>query len=167
MLIMYESSRIDTVNWQTPNGDDIKLYVKRDDLIHPIVSGNKWRKLQFSIAEAKNAGQDTLLTFGGAYSNHIVATAFACKDVGLKSIGIIRGDELNPDSNETLRQAKNFGMDLVFVDRETYEWRHERSYHQELWELYGSFYLVPEGRGQLSRGYGMCADSGRNGFQIR
>ncbi|MDB2385394.1 1-aminocyclopropane-1-carboxylate deaminase/D-cysteine desulfhydrase, partial [Polaribacter sp.] len=79
----------------------IELYIKREDLIHPYVSGNKFRKLKYNIQEAKHKTQNTILTFGGAFSNHIVATAVACKLNNLKSIGIIRGEELGVDLQKT------------------------------------------------------------------
>ena len=138
-------SPIQELTWKPLLDRGVKLFVKRDDLIHPFISGNKWRKLSLNISEAKQAGQDTLLTFGGAYSNHILATAAACSEHGLKSIGIIRGDELDETSNPMLAQSSRLGMRLIFVDRETYTWRNERSYHQELWNDLGSFFVVPEG----------------------
>ncbi len=75
---------------------NIKLFLKRDDLIHPEISGNKWRKLKYNIEQAKREHKDTLLTFGGAFSNHITATAAAGKYLGFKTIGIIRGEEYQP-----------------------------------------------------------------------
>jgi 1-aminocyclopropane-1-carboxylate deaminase len=77
---------------QFPNG--ITIHVKREDLVHPFVSGNKFRKLKYNLLQAKEEQQETLLTFGGAYSNHIAAVAFAGKEKGFKTIGVIRGDEL-------------------------------------------------------------------------
>ncbi|MBB6003110.1 1-aminocyclopropane-1-carboxylate deaminase/D-cysteine desulfhydrase [Arcicella rosea] len=119
---------------------NIKLYIKRDDLIHPTVTGNKWRKLKFNLIEAKEKGFDQLLTFGGAYSNHIYATAAAGKEFGFKTVGIIRGDELTPDSNDTLRYAHDCGMELIFVTRLDYNFRNR------LTRQYGEkFYVLPEG----------------------
>lgn len=123
-----------------PASYNIKLYIKRDDLIHPTVTGNKWRKLKFNLIEAKEKGFDQLLTFGGAYSNHIYATAAAGKEFGFKTVGIIRGDELTPDSNDTLRYAHNCGMELIFVTRLDYNFRNR------LTRQYGEkFYVLPEG----------------------
>lgn len=99
----------------------VNLLIKRDDLIHTEVSGNKWRKLKYNIEEAQKMDFKTILTYGGAYSNHIAATAAACTHFGLKSIGIIRGDELNIESNETLKMAHDHGMELRFVDRQKYK----------------------------------------------
>ena len=105
---------------------NIQLFIKREDKIHPFVSGNKFRKLKYNIQEAKSLKQDTLLTFGGAFSNHILATAVAGKLAGLKTIGVIRGDELAVDlqntlaNNSTLQQAHENGMQFYFVSREMY-----------------------------------------------
>src|SRR5690554_977180 len=98
---------------------DISLWVKRDDLIHPDISGNKFRKLKYNLLQAEKEGKPTLLTFGGAYSNHIAATAFAAKLCGFKSIGIIRGEEPK-NINATLVKAKSDGMKLKFFSREKY-----------------------------------------------
>ncbi len=98
----------------------IVIYIKRDDLIHPLIMGNKWRKLKFNIQYAKDRGFDTIATYGGAYSNHIIAVASACELYGLKSIGIIRGNELNQDSNPTLKLSAKKGMHMVFVNRQDY-----------------------------------------------
>ena len=80
---------------------NVRLFVKRDDLIDSTVSGNKWRKLKFNVLQALDKKCDTILTFGGAYSNHLVATAAACKKASLNSIGIVRGEELDENSNDT------------------------------------------------------------------
>lgn len=123
----------------------VSLYVKRDDLIHQEISGNKWRKLKYNLIHAKEQGFSTLLTFGGAFSNHIVATAAAAREYGFKAIGIIRGDELNPNSNPTLQRADELGMLLIFVSREDYKRRNEESYVGQLRNQYGDFYAIPEG----------------------
>lgn len=125
---------------------NIKLFVKREDIIHPYVSGNKWRKLKYNLTEARNLGYDTLLTFGGAYSNHIYATAAAAKEAGLKSIGIIRGDELKEKPlNPTLSFASDQGMHLEFMDREAYRDKTETEFIKNLQKQFGEFYLIPEG----------------------
>ena len=118
----------------------ITLYVKRDDLIHPHVSGNKWRKLKYNLLEAEKQGINTLLTFGGAYSNHIAATAAAGQATGFDTIGIIRGEELQTDSNPTLRFASECGMKLIFVSRKEYRDK------EALTQLFGEgCYSIPEG----------------------
>lgn len=129
----------------------VKLYLKREDEIHPFVSGNKFRKLKYNIEAAKNQQKDTLLTFGGAFSNHIVATAVAGKLSGFKTIGIIRGDELGVDLNKTLsensslEEAYKSGMQFKFVSRSAYRNKSEKSFIKELEKEFGDFYLVPEG----------------------
>lgn len=95
----------------------IEVYLKRDDLIHPIISGNKWRKLKYVLQKASNENKNHLVTFGGAYSNHLLATAAAAAKFGFKSTGIVRGEEV---SNNTLFLCRLHGMQLIFVDRESY-----------------------------------------------
>ena len=122
----------------------VRLLLKRDDLIHPEVSGNKWRKLQFNLERAIGQGQDTILTFGGAFSNHLLATAVACEAHGLQSIGIVRGEEPK-HGNATLKACENHGMKLVHVPRDEYEAKEEQWYFHELRGRFGRFHLVPEG----------------------
>ncbi|MFN0049866.1 MAG: 1-aminocyclopropane-1-carboxylate deaminase/D-cysteine desulfhydrase [Cytophagales bacterium] len=122
----------------------IGLDVKREDLIHPYLSGNKWRKLKYNIAEAQKQGKTRLLTFGGAHSNHIYATAAAGKLYGFETIGIIRGDELMPD-NETLAFAKTCNMMLKFLSRAAYRLKAEGAFLEELEAEFGDFYWLPEG----------------------
>ncbi|HDO1374742.1 TPA: 1-aminocyclopropane-1-carboxylate deaminase/D-cysteine desulfhydrase [Aeromonas veronii] len=102
----------------------VELWCKRDDLIHPAISGNKWRKLKYHLLHAKEHGKQHLLSFGGAYSNHIHALAAAGCQSGLRTTGIIRG-EYDAVSNSTLRDAQRWGMDLVFVDRQSYRRRQD------------------------------------------
>ncbi len=122
-----------------------QVYVKRDDLIDDLVSGNKWRKLKYNILAAKNGQFPRVLTFGGAYSNHLVATAKACHVAGFESIGIVRGDELNENSNQTLKQCAAFGMKLHFVTREDYLLRDDKSYIEQLHIDFPNTYIIPEG----------------------
>lgn len=130
---------------------DVELWIKREDKIHPQISGNKFRKLKYNVIEAQHQEKNTLLTFGGAYSNHILAVAAAGKLNNLKTIGVIRGDELafNLDKvlkeNQTLAQAKEFGMEFEFVSRETYRNKTSDSFVRELKNKFGEFYLIPEG----------------------
>jgi len=123
------------------------VYIKREDLIHPIVSGNKFRKLKYNIVQAKGENKTQLLTFGGAYSNHIAAVAYAAKENGFRSIGIIRGDELKSkiNDNPTLRFAQECGMEFDFVSREGYRLKEERTFVENLKQKFGDFYLIPEG----------------------
>jgi 1-aminocyclopropane-1-carboxylate deaminase len=98
----------------------IKVATLRTDLIHPVVSGNKWFKLRFYLEEAKRLKRNTIVSFGGAYSNHIVALAASCKINGLNSIGFIRGE---PGDSPTLKQAAELGMTLHFISRERYKYK--------------------------------------------
>lgn len=125
----------------------ITLFIKREDLIHPLISGNKYRKLKYNILTAKAAKQDTLLTFGGAYSNHIAAAAYAGKQEGLKTIGVIRGDELKDkwQKNATLLLARAHGMEFKFVSREVYRTKETSEFKSELEKEFGRFYMLPEG----------------------
>lgn len=118
--------------------------MERFDKTHPVLQGNKWFKLKRNIFECINEGNDTILTFGGAYSNHIHATAGAGNILGLKTIGIIRGERAYP-LNFTLREAEKFGMKLHFVSRTEYRNRYSVEYIEHLKELFGDFYFVPEG----------------------
>lgn len=123
---------------------EIRLLVKRDDLNHPIISGNKLRKLKYNLAEAKAQGHHTLLTFGGAFSNHIYAVAGAGSAFGFKTIGIIRGEEHLP-LNPTLTFAKANGMQLHYMDRQTYRDKTKNKVQSELQKQFGEYYLLPEG----------------------
>ncbi len=125
----------------------IELFIKREDLIHPLISGNKFRKLKYNLIEAKKKGYHTLLTFGGAYSNHIAAVAGAGKEHGFKTIGIIRGEELkdNIGENPTLHFAQECGMELKFISRSEYKKKDNNSFINELKTECGDFYLLPEG----------------------
>lgn len=130
-----------------PFPNNIFVTIKREDLLHPFVSGNKFRKLKYNLLQAKAEKQTTLLTFGGAFSNHIAAVAFAGQENGFKTIGIIRGDELGDKINEnpTLSFAQNCGMQLEFVSREEYRLKSETTFLENLKQKFGDFYLVPEG----------------------
>lgn len=129
----------------------IELWIKREDKIHEFVSGNKFRKLKYNILEAKKQQKNTLLTFGGAFSNHIVATAVAGNLSGLKTIGVVRGEELANKLNEillenkTLYTANKNGMKFEFVTRENFRRKTDKDFINELRKKFGDFYLVPEG----------------------
>jgi len=126
---------------------NIRLYLKREDLLHPWVSGNKFRKLKYNIEEAQIKGATTLLTFGGAFSNHISATAYAGYKHGLKTIGVIRGEELegNWSDNPTLKQAYDHGMRFHFISRSRYREKDSLEFIASLESHLGPFYMVPEG----------------------
>jgi 1-aminocyclopropane-1-carboxylate deaminase/D-cysteine desulfhydrase-like pyridoxal-dependent ACC family enzyme len=122
----------------------VRLLVKREDLNHQSVSGNKWWKLKYNIAAVQQTQHRTMLTFGGAYSNHISATAAASRELGLKSIGIIRGEKSYP-LNPVLSKASENGMQLQYVTREDYRRKSEKEFLANLCNTYGAFYVIPEG----------------------
>ncbi|MFU8545205.1 1-aminocyclopropane-1-carboxylate deaminase/D-cysteine desulfhydrase [Acinetobacter junii] len=124
----------------------VQLTMKRLDLIHPQISGNKFFKLKYNLLAAKQQNLNQVLTFGGAYSNHIAATAYAAHYFGFQSIGIIRGEELAKQAfNPTLQTAQDFGMQLHFVSRAEYRLRHELEYLQQLKQRYPNTWIIPEG----------------------
>jgi|TARA_B110000902_G_scaffold195788_1_gene222009 1-aminocyclopropane-1-carboxylate deaminase len=129
----------------------VELFIKREDLIHPFVSGNKFRKLKYNLQEAKKLKKKALFTYGGAFSNHIVATAVAGKIAGFKTFGIIRGDELGKkleetlEENATLREAHNNGMKFQFVSREQYRQKSSFGFVEKMKNKWGDFYVIPEG----------------------
>lgn len=124
---------------------NICLLVKRDDLIHSEVSGNKWRKLKYIIEHFRQSKSERILTFGGAYSNHLLATASACNLLQIPSIGVVRGEELTASSNNLLTRCEELGMQLHFVTREEYTLRVMKEYHEELILQFPNTYIVPEG----------------------
>ena len=125
----------------------IQLSILREDLIHPEISGNKYRKLKYNFIEAEKLGFKKLVTFGGAFSNHIAATAAEGKIYDLEKIGIIRGEELidKIDENPTLRFAEKCGMQLHFISREEYRKKDEIKFLDDLNTKYPDAYVIPEG----------------------
>ena len=128
----------------------------RLDKLHPEISGNKWFKLKYNLEEAKHQKKETILTFGGAFSNHIAATAYACKLHGFKSIGIIRG-EASSIGNPTLSFAESNGMQLVFETRENYKQKSLPVYLNNLEVKFPNAYVIPEG-GDNDFGEKGCAE---------
>ena len=124
--------------------NNIEVYLKREDLLHPTISGNKWRKLKYNLIEAESQNHKKLLTFGGAYSNHIHATAHAGKIFGFETIGLIRGEEHLP-LNPTLSDARLCGMKIHYVSRGEYRKKRKFDFIKSLEDKFGDFYLVPEG----------------------
>jgi 1-aminocyclopropane-1-carboxylate deaminase/D-cysteine desulfhydrase-like pyridoxal-dependent ACC family enzyme len=122
----------------------VEVFVKRDDLIHPHIQGNKWRKLKYNLYQARLNKQNTLLTFGGPYSNHIYATAAAAKLFHFRAIGIIRGEEPQVKS-ATLEFAASKGMELYYMDREMYRQKDDPDSIESLRVQIGDFYYIPEG----------------------
>lgn len=135
---------------------NIRLLLWRDDLLHPELPGNKWRKLKYNLLEARRQGHHTLLTFGGAFSNHIAAVATAGRLLGLRTIGVIRGEATLP-LNPTLARAATNGMTLRYLDRSAYRRKQEPEFQQALLQAVGPAYVVPEG-GSNSLALPGCAE---------
>lgn len=132
----------------------IQLDLLRLDQIHPQISGNKWFKLKYNLESAKKNGKDTLLSFGGAYSNHLHALAFAGFRYGMNTIGIVRGDEVR---NSTLKDCMQWGMKLHFISREEYRSRYEEKFLKNYADLFPHAYILPEG-GKNEEGIRGCAE---------
>lgn len=130
---------------------EVEVWVKRLDELHPMALGNKLFKLKYNFQRAHKLGFSTLITFGGAYSNHIVATAVLGKAMRFRSIGVIRGEELGKDlqktlaENPTLRQAHAYGMRFHFVSRSAYKEKNETAFQQRLQTIFGPAFILPEG----------------------
>ena len=139
-----ENTPLEKVNDPLLSERKISLFIKREDLNHPHMSGNKWHKLKYNLQKTINKGKNTLLTFGGAYSNHIYAVAAAGKIFNLNTIGIIRGEEHLP-LNPTLSFAVANGMKIYYIDRKSYRKKESFEIINQLREKFGDFYLLPEG----------------------
>lgn len=126
------------------NDKEIRIFIKRLDKTHKYISGNKWFKLKYNFLEAKKKKIRTIITFGGAFSNHIAATAFLGKKEGFNTIGIIRGEEHNP-LNPTLTFAKKQGMKLRYLSRDAYRLKNTDNYLDQLKNEFDNIYLIPEG----------------------
>lgn len=135
-----------SIPYQHIHVDGFEITIKRLDLVHPQISGNKFFKLKYNLLAAQQQGYKKLLTFGGAYSNHIAATAYAAQCFGFESLGIIRGEELaSKPLNPTLSTAQQFGMQLQFVSRENYRLKQSPDYLAQLQQDYPDYYVIPEG----------------------
>jgi 1-aminocyclopropane-1-carboxylate deaminase len=137
--------RIDTLQLDILKEKNIRADILRLDVIHPVISGNKWFKLKNYLPEVRQQNKNTVITFGGAFSNHIIAAAAFCKEQRLKSVGIIRGEE-PANLSHTLHDAKDCGMELFFVDREKYK---AKEIPEAALEKYPDAYVINEG------GYGI------------
>lgn len=151
MFLENKNSRIQQINFSEIEGKGVSLFIKREDELHHFISGNKYRKLKYNLEEAAKQNHHTLLTFGGAYSNHIAAAAAAGSQFNFNTIGIIRGDELANNlkehlkSNATLKFASEHGMKFHFVSRSEYRNKTSQEFINNLKDQFGDFYLVPEG----------------------
>ncbi len=151
MFLENKQSRVQQVHFSEIASKNVEVFIKRDDELHSFISGNKYRKLKYNLEEAKKLKHHTLLTFGGAYSNHIAALAFAGYEFGFKTIGIIRGNELENNldeilqTNATLKLASKHKMQFEFVSRSDYRTKTSLEFIDKLKYKFGNFYLVPEG----------------------
>jgi 1-aminocyclopropane-1-carboxylate deaminase/D-cysteine desulfhydrase-like pyridoxal-dependent ACC family enzyme len=139
-----ETTPVQRVRSQVADAAGVRWLVKRDDLIHPQISGNKWRKLKYNLAAARQGGFDTLVTFGGAFSNHLYAVAAAGRLFGFKTVGIVRGERA-ANLSPTLQFAESCGMELVFWSREAYRSKENAPDFADITNRYAPFYLIPEG----------------------
>jgi 1-aminocyclopropane-1-carboxylate deaminase len=143
LLMLLSKTKLSNFLLPLGNKQKVDLFARRDDLIHPEISGNKLRKLKFNLLEAKKLNAARIITFGGAYSNHLLATAAAGALLQIPTVGIVRGEELNPTSNPVLQRCTELGMELVFVTRSKYK---ETKHFSGLLEINGEkLFYVPEG----------------------
>jgi 1-aminocyclopropane-1-carboxylate deaminase len=129
-------------NWSNPQ--DIQISVKRDDLIHPVISGNKWRKLKYALLEASDNNVKHIVSFGGGYSNHLHALGYCCQQLGIRLSAIVRGN-YSQNLSPMLRDLLSWGADVQYVDRVTYQQRTEPQYLQTLATKYPHALFIPEG----------------------
>lgn len=137
--------RIQTLPGFAEGYNNIAVAMLRLDLLHPIISGNKWYKLKYNISRAIAEGKDTILSFGGAYSNHLIATAAAAQQAGLRSIGMVRGLHAQEERTTVLQQCAAMGMTLHFLSREDYNRKNEPLFLQELANRFHQPFIIPEG----------------------
>ncbi|MEH2255790.1 1-aminocyclopropane-1-carboxylate deaminase/D-cysteine desulfhydrase [Nostoc sp.] len=149
MSLIFFPPPIQQINSKIACHAGVDLYVLRLDLMHPWVNGNKWFKLKYNLIEAKEKNFTTLLTFGGAYSNHIYATAAAGNLFGFRTIGVIRGEESLP-LNPTLSFAVQQGMQLVYLNRKMYRQRNTPALEEYLRQRFGEVFIIPEGGSNLN-----------------
>ena len=143
-LFDFEECKVQPIEHAVFKEKNISVDIKRDDEVDYQVSGNKWRKLKYNIEKLQHKNYTTLLTFGGAFSNHLIATAKAGKLLNIKTIGVVRGEE-SPTPSDTLLACREYGMELHFISREDYKLKEELFFLDSLRQKFGSFYLVPEG----------------------
>jgi len=149
MSLIFFPPPLQQINSEVARDAGVNLYVLRLDLMHPWVNGNKWFKLKYNLLEAKEKNFTTLLTFGGAYSNHIYATAAAGNLFGFRTIGVIRGEQRLP-LNPTLSFAVQQGMQLVYLNRQTYRQHNTPALEEYLQQRFGEVFIIPEGGSNLN-----------------
>lgn len=153
--LSYQNIRTDHL-WLQSTSSSVEVHVLRLDLLHASVPGNKWFKLKYNLEKARREGHAAVLTFGGAWSNHLAATAAACRLAAIPSIGVIRGEEPAPLSH-TLQKALEDGMRLHFISREEYRRKDDPLFLDSLREKFGNVFFIPEG-GSNEEGTKGCED---------
>ena len=145
-MMLPDISKITIDNFQLPElkEKNIELEILRLDKIHPFISGNKWFKLKYHLENFKTSDYKGVMTFGGAWSNHILAVACACFLEKIKCIGIIRGEQ-PAEFSSTLKQSLNFGMEMQFISREFYREKNAEEFLQKIKTEYPGYYIIPEG----------------------
>ena len=149
MKLCCQLPSIQEVKSEVAHSAGVDLSVLRLDCLHPWISGNKWYKLKYNLLAAKQENYTTLLTFGGAYSNHIFATAAVGNECGFRTIGVIRGEEYLP-LNPTLSFAVIQGMELIYLNRESYRRKNTKELQAELRQRFGEVFIIPEGGSNLN-----------------
>ncbi|MFN6515629.1 MAG: 1-aminocyclopropane-1-carboxylate deaminase/D-cysteine desulfhydrase [Nostoc sp. CreGUA01] len=149
MSLIFTPPFVQQINSKIAHEAGVNLSVLRLDVMHPWVNGNKWFKLKYNLLEAKQKNFTKLLTFGGAYSNHIYATAAAGNLLGFHTIGVIRGEE-NLPLNPTLSFAVQQGMELVYMSRQMYRQRNTTAINEYLRQRFGEVFIIPEGGNNLN-----------------
>lgn len=134
--------RVDSIEWESGNSPGYRFDVARFDEVHPVVSGNKYYKLRYNLQQTKAQEKTGIITMGGAYSNHLAATAFACREAGLRSAAFIRGEVIEP-LNPTLSFCKQNGMELIATPRSSFH--HDDPFVQSTLLKYENHFFVPEG----------------------
>jgi len=153
-LFLSSETQIQTLYSEQAVKRKIQLDVLRLDLMHAQISGNKWFKLKYNLLQAAEQGFTKVLSFGGAYSNHLHALAYACHFLGMESIGFVRGEEVD---NPTLRDCQSWGMQLSWMNRETYRQKKQPTVYNQLQKDYPDYFIIPEG-GDNEAGYQGCCE---------
>ena len=144
-ITLNEPPRIQPLNAEWYKGLVAQIDMLRLDEVHPVISGNKWYKLKYNLVKVQAEGYHGVLTFGGAFSNHLIATAAAAHHYGLASVAVVRGEELVEKLSTTLLHCQQYGMKFDFVSRQQYALKTETSFLNELEQKYANYYIIPEG----------------------
>jgi len=140
--LLFHKPEIDTIHF---SAKEKSIDILRLDIVHPIISGNKWYKLRYNVEQALLQNRTTLLTFGGAYSNHLIATAAVAKELKLKSVGIVRGLYAKENLTPTLQACAENNMELHFISREDYIQKEDKNWLQKIEAQFPGAYTIPEG----------------------